>query len=345
MHSYSHHIGDFNTATRHLSRHERAIYRDMLDMYYDTEEPLDGSDFDRLARRLLCRDSEDVAALQFLLSEFFEQQDDGRWVHHRCEREIAAFRLQQADRGVVKGNEKQRQTRSRAARSAMFSALRRAGVEVAWNARMADLRRLCGEHGLPIDAGPDAGNGGGGVHASDTAPVTAPVTEHTVTGRDCHACGTANLNQNHNHINPPNPPAGGAGGGLAIATALSGHFPEHRRTRIAEVAQEIASIEASGQATGEQLLQAAQLQAAALGRDGGKHAPNVLTWLRRQGWLDSAALPAGGGIASGWAETRSGIEAMGQRVGLPPWEETGYRLLEQYEAEVRRRLADSGVAA
>ena len=45
------------------------------------------------------------------------------------------------------------------------------------------------------------------------------------------------------------------------------------------------------------------------------------------------------------AETRSGIEAMGQRVGLPPWEETGYRLLEQYEAEVRRRLAEQGVAA
>ncbi len=341
MNHYPHHIGDFNTATRHLSRLERAIYRDMLDMYYDTETALDGSDFDRLARRLLCRDSDEVAALQFVLGEFFEQQDDGRWLHHRCEREIAAFKLQQADRGVVKSNEKSRQARSRAVRSAMFSALKAKGVEVVWNAKMTDLRRLCRDHGVPLDGGTDAGRGGDGVPASDTASDTAC----HVTGRDCHASGTANQNQNQNHINPPNPPAGGAVGGLAIATAISAHFPEHRRTRIAEVAELVASLEASGEVTGEQLLQAAEQQAELLGRDGGRACPNVLSWLRRQGWLDSAALPAGGGIASDWAESRSGIEAMGQRVGLPPWEETGYRLLEQYEAEVRRRLTDSGVAA
>lgn len=336
MNHYPHHIGDFNTATRHLSRLERAIYRDMLDMYYDTEAPLDGSDFDRLARRLMCRDSEEVTALQFVLSEFFEEQDDGRWVHHRCEREIAAFRLQQADKGVVKGNEKQRQARSRAARSAMFSALRAAGVEVTWNTRMPDLRRLCREHGLPVDVPPDAGQGGGGVPCSDTPTVTAPA----VTGRDCHASGTANQYPIPNtQIQPPNPPAGGAAGGLAIATALSSHFPEHRRTRIAEVAGVVASLEASGEVTGEQLLAAAAQQADLLGKDGGKACPGVLGWLRRKGWLDSVALPAVGAVAADWADTRSGIEAMGQRLGLPAWEDSGYRLLAEYEAEVRRRLA------
>ena len=39
MNYYQHHIGDFNNATRHLSLVERAIYRDLLDMYYDTEQP------------------------------------------------------------------------------------------------------------------------------------------------------------------------------------------------------------------------------------------------------------------------------------------------------------------
>lgn len=342
MNHYPHHIGDFNTATRHLSRHERAIYRDMLDMYYDTEAPLDGSDFDRLARRLLCRDADDVAALQFLLGEFFEQRDDGHWVHHRCEREIAAFRLAQADRGVVKSNEKQRQTRSRAARSAMFSALKSRGVEVAWNAKMTDLRRLCCDYGVPLDVGPDAGKGGGGVVVSDTAhAVTVAVTDTA-----CHENGTANQNQNQNHIKPPNPPAGGGSGGLAIATALSAHFPEHRRTRISEVAELIASLEASGEVTGEQLLQAAAQQAGMLGKDGGKACPGMLGWLRRSGWLDSAALPIGGAVASGWAETRSGIEAMGARVGMAAYEaEPGLRLLSDYLAEVRRRLSVEGVAA
>ena len=143
MNHYPHHIGDFNTATRHLSRLERAVYRDALDMYYDTEAPLDGGDFDRLAKRLLCRDAAEVAALQFVLEEFFEQQDDGTWAHHRCDREIAKFKVAQVDAGVVKSNEKQRQARSRAARSAMFSALREVGVEVKWNAKMGDMRRLC----------------------------------------------------------------------------------------------------------------------------------------------------------------------------------------------------------
>lgn len=342
MNHYPHHIGDFNTATRHLSRHERAIYRDMLDMYYDTEAPLDGSDFDRLARRLLCRDADDVAALQFLLGEFFEQRDDGHWVHHRCEREIAAFRLAQADRGVVKSNEKQRQTRSRAARSAMFSALKSRGVEVAWNAKMPELRRLCRDHGVPLDGGQDAGQGGGGVAST----VTPSVTAHDVTGRDCHGSGTANQNQNQNQIKPPNPPAGGAVGGLAIATALSTHFPEHRRTRISEVAELVATIEASGEATGEQLLHAAQQQSAVLAHDGGRACPSVLSWLRHRRWLDTAALPSGGAVSADWRAKRSTIEAMAARVGMLPYEqEPGLRLLSDYTAEVSRRLTAEREAA
>lgn len=341
MNHYPHHIGDFNTATRHLSRLERAIYRDMLDMYYDTEAPLDGSDFDRLARRLLCRDSDEMAALQFVLDEFFEQQEDGRWVHHRCEREIAAFKLQQADRGVVKSNEKQRQHRCRAARGAMFSALRALGVVPDAKTKNADLRALCGQHGVDL-SGIYGEGGGGGV----TAPVTARDVTRDVTDTACHANGTGNQNQNQNHIKPPNPPAGGASGGLAIATALSAHFPEHRRTRIAEVAELIASLQSSGEVTGEQLLEAAQQQADLLGKDNGKACPGVLGWLRRKGWLDSAALPAGGGVVSNWAETRTGIEAMGSRVGMAPYEvEPGLRLMSDYVAEVRRRLAEQGVAA
>lgn len=341
MNHYPHHIGDFNTATRHLSRLERAIYRDMLDMYYDTESPLDGSDFDRLARRLLCRDSDEMAALQFVLDEFFEQQEDGRWVHHRCEREIAAFKLQQADRGVVKSNEKQRQHRSRAARGAMFSALRALGVVPDAKTKNAELRALCGQHGVDL-SGIYGEGGGGGV----TAPVTARAVTCDVTDTACHANGTGNQNQNQNHIKPPNPPAGGASGGLAIATALSAHFPEHRRTRIAEVAELIASMQSSGEVTGEQLLEAARLQADLLGKDNGKACPGVLGWLRRKGWLDSAALPAGGGVAINWDETRTGIEAMGARVGMAPYEiEPGLRLMSDYVAEVRRRLAEQGVAA
>lgn len=90
MNYYQHHIGDFNNATRHLSLVERAIYRDLLDMYYDTEQPLDASNLDRLARRVQCSTDEQVKALQYVLDEFFTL-NDGLYINNRCEREIAEY--------------------------------------------------------------------------------------------------------------------------------------------------------------------------------------------------------------------------------------------------------------
>ena len=302
MNHYPHHIGDFNSATRHLTFVERALYRELLDLYYDTERPLN-ADVSKIARRVLANTEELREALVVVLEEFFVLADDG-WHNDRCDREIASFHSKQ-------------EQQSRAGRA---SAAKRTG-------------------GRPPDAGDaqpsnPAPEGGGGSVDGGSTPVERPLNDRTT-----------NQNQNQNHISPPNPPAGGAVGGLAIATALSSHFPGHRRTRIAEVADLIAAIAAEGLATAEQLLQAAEQQAAELGKDGGKHAPNVLTWLRRKGWLDSAALPAGGGVPSDWSDSRSGIEAMGKRVGLPEWEQSGYRLLSEYEAEVRRRLATPQVPA
>lgn len=90
MNYYQHHIGDFNNATRHLSLVERAIYRDLLDMYYDTEKPIDASNLERLARRLQCTTEDQTAALKYVLEEFFTLQD-GAYINNRCEREIAEF--------------------------------------------------------------------------------------------------------------------------------------------------------------------------------------------------------------------------------------------------------------
>lgn len=368
MNHYPHHIGDFNTATRHLSRLERAVYRDALDMYYDTEAPLDGGDFDRLAKRLLCRDADEVAALQFVLEEFFEQQDDGTWAHHRCDREIAKFKVAQVDAGVVKSNEKQRQARSRALRSAMFSALREVGAEVKWNSRMGDMRRLCKQYGVDV-SGLDSVT-----HSGAAGAVTGSAT---LSQR--HGSGTATQNQNHNHIKPPNPPAGGAGcldafapplnpgpaepaqrtapppaaptaprgpTATGTATALCAYFPEHRRTRLAEVGAMVASLEADGTVTGEQLLKAAAQQAEHLGRDNGKACPSVLRWLREQRWLDGAAsVSQAGAVPADWRNSRSGIEAMGVRLGLGPWDQSVHRLLAQYEAAVEAALAATHATA
>jgi uncharacterized protein YdaU (DUF1376 family) len=89
MHHYPHHVGDFDKNTRHLSRLERCIYRDMLDLYYTKERAL-LADEGALFRLLLIRGPEEVAAARQVLSEFFELTDVG-WVNGRCEEEIHAY--------------------------------------------------------------------------------------------------------------------------------------------------------------------------------------------------------------------------------------------------------------
>ena len=99
MNHYPHHIGDFNNATRHLTFVERALYRELLDLYYDTEQPLN-PDFDRLARRVLATSDDLRTALQVLLDEFFTLQDDG-WHNERCDIEIASYLKKQEQQSLA----------------------------------------------------------------------------------------------------------------------------------------------------------------------------------------------------------------------------------------------------
>lgn len=86
MHHYPFHIGDFRSATAHLSNNEELAYRRALDWYYDTESPIP-LETQWVARRLRV----DPTDLQTVLNDFFEQTDGG-WVHARCDKEIAEYR-------------------------------------------------------------------------------------------------------------------------------------------------------------------------------------------------------------------------------------------------------------
>lgn len=90
MHSYQHNIKTFNNATRHLTRVERSLYRDLIELYYDTEQPLPADDFDRLARRVLAVSEEEKAALQYVLDEFFVKTGNV-YSHDYCDETIEKF--------------------------------------------------------------------------------------------------------------------------------------------------------------------------------------------------------------------------------------------------------------
>lgn len=85
MKFYPHHIGDYASATAHLSNEEDVCYRRLLDRYYDTELPLE-NDIRLLSRQ--CRVSHD--AVQNVLADFFRLVD-GLWHNSRADEEIARW--------------------------------------------------------------------------------------------------------------------------------------------------------------------------------------------------------------------------------------------------------------
>lgn len=99
MHYYQHNIGDFDKNTRHLTRIERSVYRDLIELYYDTEFRLT-LDLSRLCRRIIANSNEEVTAVEQVLNEFFTKTETG-WLHDRCEEEIARYHAHISQRSVA----------------------------------------------------------------------------------------------------------------------------------------------------------------------------------------------------------------------------------------------------
>lgn len=87
MNFYPHHIGDYLTATAHLSWVEDCAYRRLLDVYYSRERPIP-LDVAQAARLVRASSKDERAAVDTVLREFFLQTEGG-WVHARCDEEIA----------------------------------------------------------------------------------------------------------------------------------------------------------------------------------------------------------------------------------------------------------------
>lgn len=89
MNYYQFHIGDFRSGTVNMSRLSRWIYRDMLDVYYDTERPL-SNDLDELCNEIGVESEDERQIVQRLLRFKFTKSDDG---YHNaiCDRVIAEY--------------------------------------------------------------------------------------------------------------------------------------------------------------------------------------------------------------------------------------------------------------
>lgn len=94
MNYYPFHIGDYASATRHLSWDEDMAYRRLMDAYYTREEPIPLDR--RQAYRLACATTEaQREAVDVVLAEFFEETPEG-WRNGRCDAEIGAYKTKSA---------------------------------------------------------------------------------------------------------------------------------------------------------------------------------------------------------------------------------------------------------
>jgi uncharacterized protein YdaU (DUF1376 family) len=88
MYYYQHHIGDYRKDTSHLSLVEHGIYRQLLDLYYITEKPLDKKSI----RLIGARTDQEIAMAELILNEFFEKKGT-KYYHRRCDDEIQNYKL------------------------------------------------------------------------------------------------------------------------------------------------------------------------------------------------------------------------------------------------------------
>ena len=91
MNYYPFHIGDYASATRHLTWDEDMAYRRLIDAYYTRETPIP-LDTRQAYRLVMATTPEQREAVDTVLVEFFTETPDG-WINNRCDEEIAAFRI------------------------------------------------------------------------------------------------------------------------------------------------------------------------------------------------------------------------------------------------------------
>jgi len=92
MNLFRWHLGDYDSATAHLSWDEDCAYSRLLRVYYRLERALP-QDTGEVCRLVRARTSTHRHAVETVLREFFDLRDDG-WHNKRADEEIESYRAQ-----------------------------------------------------------------------------------------------------------------------------------------------------------------------------------------------------------------------------------------------------------
>lgn len=113
MHYYKRNLGDYAKKAGRLTMLEHGAYNQLLDAIYDREE------FPTLEEALdwtWARDEAEITAVKFVLSKFFEAQEDGRYVQNRIKEELEAYKSKAENNArIAKEREEKRKNGKRSA--------------------------------------------------------------------------------------------------------------------------------------------------------------------------------------------------------------------------------------
>ena len=93
MHYYKFNISDFRAGTYAMSELARWVYRDMLDIYYDTERPLPLDE--ALFEAMGVESAERKAVIERVLKSKFVRTEAG-WEHPKCAEVISDYKANAA---------------------------------------------------------------------------------------------------------------------------------------------------------------------------------------------------------------------------------------------------------
>ena len=115
MHYYKRNLGDYAKKAGRLSMLEHGAYTLLMDAIYDREifptleEALDWA---------WARDDAEVAAVKFVLSKFFELQEDGRYVQNRIQEELDSYKSKaETNTRIAKEREAKRKSKHEPSRN------------------------------------------------------------------------------------------------------------------------------------------------------------------------------------------------------------------------------------
>ncbi|VXA55346.1 conserved hypothetical protein [Acinetobacter proteolyticus] len=116
MHYYKRNLGDYAKKAGRLTMLEHGAYNQLLDAIYDREE------FPMLEDALdwtWARDEAEITAVKFVLSKFFDLQEDGRFIQNRIKEELEAYKAKAENNArIAKEREEKRKNGKRSGNEA-----------------------------------------------------------------------------------------------------------------------------------------------------------------------------------------------------------------------------------